>query len=77
MAEDGALVVAMVDGETTVKRLRRRDAGIQLVPSHPAMEPLSIREDVQLRIIGTVVAVLRFLEPEFAVSLGSRPYEES
>lgn len=76
-AGDGAIVVAMVDGETTVKRLRQRGEGIQLVPSHPAMEPLSIREGVQLRIIGKVVAVFRFLEPEFAISLGSRPYEES
>jgi len=78
-AEDGALVVAMVDGETTVKRFRRRGRRgnrIQLVPSHPAMEPLSIREDVQLRIIGEVVAVLRFLEPEFAVSPGSRMHGE-
>lgn len=76
-AEDGAIVVAMVDGETTVKRLRLKGEGIQLVPSHPAMEPLLMREDVQLRIIGKVVAVLRFLEPEFSVSPGSRPYEES
>jgi len=76
-AEDGAIVVAMVDGETTVKRLRRRGNGIQLVPSHPAMEPLSIREDVQLRIIGKVVAVLRFLESEFSLSPVPRPYEES
>ncbi|MBN1253745.1 MAG: repressor LexA [Deltaproteobacteria bacterium] len=74
-AEDGAIVVAMVDGETTVKRLSRGLQGIQLVPSHPAMEPLPIREDVQLRIIGKVVAILRFLEPEFSVS--PRPYEEA
>jgi len=68
-AEDGAIVVAMVDGETTVKRLCRSDDGIQLIPSHPAMKPLSIREESQLRIIGKVVAVLRFLEPADALSL--------
>jgi repressor LexA len=77
-AEDGAIIVAMVDGETTVKRLSQEGAqGIQLVPSHPAMESLSIREDVQLRIIGKVVAVLRFLEPDFSVSPVPRPYEEA
>jgi repressor LexA len=65
-ADDGAIVVAMVDGATTVKRLYRKGDEIQLVPSHPAMEPLSIRKDVQLRIIGKVVAVLRFLEPVFS-----------
>jgi SOS-response transcriptional repressor LexA len=65
-AEDGAIVVAMVDGETTVKRLYRRGNGIHLDSSHPAVEPLSIRKDAQLRIIGKVVAVLRFLEPAFS-----------
>jgi repressor LexA len=76
-AEDGAIVVAMVDGETTVKRLSQGVQGIQLIPSHPAMEPLLIRKDIQLRIIGKVVAVLRFLEPEFSVSPVPRPYEEA
>jgi repressor LexA len=75
--EDGAIIVAMVDGETTVKRLRLRDGGIQLVPSNPVMEPLSIREDEQLRIIGTVVAVFRFLEPEFSLSSMPRPHGDS
>jgi repressor LexA len=70
-AEDGAIVVAMVDGETTVKRFFQKDDGIQLVPSHPAMEPLLLRQDAQLRIIGKVVAVLRFLEP--ACSLAPAP----
>jgi repressor LexA len=65
-ADDGAIVVAMVDGATTVKRLYRRGDGIHLVSSHPAVEPLLIRKDVELRIIGKVVAVLRFLEPVFS-----------
>lgn len=65
-ADDGAIVVAMMDGETTVKRLYRRGDKIQLVPSHPVMVPLLIRKGVELRIIGKVVAVLRFLEPAFS-----------
>ncbi|MCJ7663426.1 MAG: transcriptional repressor LexA [Desulfobacterales bacterium] len=76
-AEDGAIVVAMVDGETTVKRLYRRGDGIQLVPSHPTMEPLSIRQDAQLRIIGKVVAVLRFLEPAFSLAPAPEMHQES
>lgn len=76
-AEDGAIVVAMVDGETTVKRLYRRGDGILLVPSHPAMEPLSIRKDVQLRIVGKVVAVLRFLEPAFSLAPAPGIHQES
>jgi hypothetical protein len=65
-ADDGAIVVVMVEGETTVKRPYRRGDGIHLVSSHPAVEPLSIRKDVELRIIGKVVAVLRFPEPVFS-----------
>jgi len=65
-ADDGAIVVAMVDGATTVKRLYRRGNEIQLVSSHPAVEPLLIRKDVELRIIGKVDAVLRFPEPAFS-----------
>jgi repressor LexA len=76
-AEDGAIVVAMVDGDTTVKRLCRRDDGIQLVPSHPSMEPLSLRQDAQLRIIGKVVAVLRFLEPAFSLAPAPGMNQES
>jgi len=76
-AEDGAIVVAMVDGETTVKRLCRRGDGIQLVPSHPAMEPLSVRQDVQLRIIGKVVAVLSILDPAFSLTPAPEMREES
>jgi repressor LexA len=75
-AEDGAIIVAMVDGETTVKRLRRRAGGIQLVPSNPSLRPLSIREDEQLRIIGTVVAIFRFLDPEFSLSSEPRLHGE-
>ena len=76
-ADNGDIVVAMVDGETTVKRFRQGAKGIQLVPSHPAMEPLSIREDAQLRIIGKVVAVHRFLEPAFSLSPVPMPHQES
>jgi len=76
-ADDGAIVVAMVDGETTVKRLHRGTDGIQLVPSNPAMEPLSIRDNEQLRIIGKVVALFRFLEPEFSIASVPRSHWES
>jgi repressor LexA len=75
--EDGAIGVAMVDGEATVKRLCRTGEGIHLVSSHPAMEPLSIRQDAQLRIIGKVVAVLRFLEPAFSLAPAPGMHAES
>ena len=63
IADDGDIVVAELDGEATVKRLRRKNGDISLVPSNPTMDPIPIREGAELRIIGKVVAVFRFLEP--------------
>ncbi len=62
VAEEGDIVVAMVDGEVTVKRLHFKKEGIELVPSHPDMRPILIRREEALRIIGKVVAVFRFFE---------------
>src|SRR4030042_518001 len=38
-AEGGEIVVAVVDGEATVKRIRRRSGGIRLEPPNPASPP--------------------------------------
>lgn len=57
-ADDGDLVAALVEGEeATVKRLRRRDGQVLLLPENPAFEPLRFTEGVEL--LGRVVAVLR------------------
>ena len=57
-APDGATVVALVEGEATVKRLYRRRGRIHLVPANERMEPIVARpEDVELR--GVVVGLVR------------------
>jgi repressor LexA len=58
-AEAGETVVAVVDGEATVKKFYRERGGrIRLQPANPQMEPILVREkDVEIR--GVVVAVLR------------------
>ena len=58
-ADNGETVVALVDGEATVKRFYREAAGrIRLQPANDAMPPLLLRaRDCQVR--GVVVAVLR------------------
>lgn len=62
-AEDGDIVAALLPGpaedEATVKRLRRRDGRVLLVPENPALEPFELPEGG--RIVGKVVAVLRKL----------------
>ena len=56
-ADSGALVVALVDGEATVKRLRRRDGRVELHPENPEFEP--VRADREMTLLGKVVEVRR------------------
>jgi repressor LexA len=55
-AEGGDIVAAMIDGEATVKTLKRRDGHAWLMPHNPAYEPILGDEAV---ILGRVVSVLR------------------
>jgi len=57
-AENGDIVAAMIDGEATVKTLKRRDGHVWLVPHNPAYEPIPGDEAT---VLGRVVAVLRRL----------------
>ncbi|HEY0535555.1 MAG TPA: transcriptional repressor LexA [Actinoplanes sp.] len=56
VAEDGEIVAAMLDGEATVKVLRRRDGHVELLPRNPAYQPIPADDAV---ILGKVVSVLR------------------
>ncbi|GAA4984594.1 transcriptional repressor LexA [Kineococcus glutinatus] len=55
-AENGDIVAAMIDGEATVKTLRRRDGHVWLVPHNELYEPINGDEAT---ILGRVTAVLR------------------
>jgi repressor LexA len=57
-AENGEIVAAMLDGEATVKTLRRRDGHLWLLPQNPAYEPIL---GDHATVLGRVVAVLRRL----------------
>ena len=39
-AENGEIVVAMIDGEATVKTLRRTDSRVWLMPQNPVYDPI-------------------------------------
>ncbi|MFJ9846051.1 transcriptional repressor LexA [Kitasatospora sp. NPDC101155] len=58
VAENGDIVAAMIDGEATVKRLKREDGQVWLMPHNPAYEPIN---GDNATILGKVVAVLRRL----------------
>jgi repressor LexA len=55
-AENGEIVAAMIDGETTVKTLQRADGQVWLLPHNPAYEPIPGKDAT---ILGKVVTVLR------------------
>lgn len=58
-ADNGETVVAVVNGEATVKKLYRERGGkIRLQPANPQMAPIFVKEK-ELEIRGVVVAVLR------------------
>lgn len=59
-ADSGALVVALVDDEATVKRLRLRDGQVELHPENPAFDP--ILTDREVTLLGKVIEVRRTLE---------------
>ncbi len=56
-ADSGALVVALVDGEATVKRLRLQDGRVELHPENPEFAP--IRSDRGITLLGKVLEVRR------------------
>ena len=55
-AEDGQIVVARIGDEATVKRLRRKNGEIWLLPENPAFAPI---DGSEAEIIGIVKALAR------------------
>ena len=55
-ADDGQIVVARIGDEATVKRLRRRNGQVWLMPENDAYEPI---DGTDAELIGLVKAVVR------------------
>jgi repressor LexA len=55
--KNGDIVIAEVDGEWTMKYLRKRGDGVTLLPANPLYKP--IRPKKELKIAGVVTAVVR------------------
>lgn len=62
-ASNGDIVVALLDGEATVKRFFREDGVVTLKPENPLMEPIRVREGgKEVSVIGKVISVVKKLE---------------
>jgi repressor LexA len=62
-AEPDQIVVALVEGEATVKRLARRAGKLQLQPANPRYQPIPV--EAGTRILGKVIGVIRSYERQF------------
>ncbi|GAB4341661.1 MAG: transcriptional repressor LexA [Candidatus Abyssubacteria bacterium] len=58
-AENGDIVVALLDDEATVKRIIIEEDRIVLKPENKRMAPIEVEKGASLRIIGKVVGVWR------------------
>jgi SOS-response transcriptional repressor LexA len=61
-ANNGDIVVALVDDEATVKTLRFREGRIELHPENPDYEPIIPAPD-ECVILGKVIETRRYVEP--------------
>jgi repressor LexA len=61
-AENGDIVVAMIEGEATVKYLEKKPGRIRLLPANPKFKPIEVANSVQIGdfIQGKVISVQRF-----------------
>lgn len=58
---DGDIVVALLNKETTVKRLQKKDGEILLIPENRLMEPIAVRGNDHFEIQGKVIGLQRKL----------------
>ncbi|MCX7034347.1 MAG: transcriptional repressor LexA, partial [Arenimonas sp.] len=59
VAEDGQIVVARIDGEITVKRLKRKRDRILLMPRNPDYAPIEVPADADFAIEGLYCGLVR------------------
>ena len=58
---NNCIVLALLDGEFTVKRYRRSTGAIILAPENPAFAPITITEERAFEIWGVVTRSIRML----------------
>ncbi len=56
---DNTIVVALLDGEFTLKRVKVRERELFLVPENPSYEPIKITEDMDFQVWGVVTYCIK------------------
>jgi len=52
--EDGKIIIAILDGEFTVKRIRVRNKKLFLIPENPRYSPVEVTEEMDFQVWGIV-----------------------
>ena len=55
---DGKIIIAVLDGELTVKRLQKKGDVLRLMPENPAFAPIEVGREQELVIWGVVTHVI-------------------
>lgn len=58
-ASSGAIVIASLNGEFTVKRLEKTETHVRLLPENPAYRPIEITADSGAEFFGVVTFVIK------------------
>lgn len=58
-ADDGRIAVCFLDGEFTVKRIRRENGNIRLMPANDRYDPIDITAESDFDIWGVVTYVIK------------------
>ena len=58
---DNSVIIAVLDGELTVKRISQRGQRLYLVPDNCRYQPLEILEEMEFEVWGVVTAVIHSL----------------
>ncbi len=59
-AENGEIIVALIDDEATIKRIFKKRDLIRLEPANPNMEPIVIKKgEKKVTIVGKVIGIFR------------------
>jgi DNA polymerase V len=56
--KNGSIVIAVIDGEYTCKRLEKKLGKVRLLPENPKFQPIEISEFTQFEIWGVVRAIV-------------------
>jgi repressor LexA len=62
-AKDGRMVVALVEGEPTVKWFQKEGTSITLIPANKKYKPIPIQKhDENFKVLGVVIGMIRSLD---------------